>query len=223
MSCLLSNTQNNKFKFEISYRTTRTEASIMFRRRAKEETQNEIDKTRVNKKVRENIVAQDDEAINNNADSILVDLKSLKSGDFESYVSDLAKKRKVRVKVEDGEKKELGFIHLPRKTIIEALYCKNLYLKPLSDNGRGEVYYVCADESCPYKIKIFEDKQKIMNLTLTSLLNAFKNINLDIKSELQEGICKITQLAPHNEQHDNAKIEIFKRDNSGKYPFEYLY
>ena len=74
-------------------------------------------------------------------------------------------------------------------------------------NNRGE------HPSCSYRLKLEKNKYKIKCLSTTSLINNFKSFDLSRQSELQEGVCFVTEYGEHN--HISINLDHSQRKKAG--------
>lgn len=137
--------------------------------------------------------------------------------DIEDVVTDFEPKRRLKkVKLTQDVIRDRGFFNLPKSIIIEALREKGINLKYHSDNGRNETYYKCVDCNCiDYKVKICEDKDKAERLATFDLTKNYKDFHGLADSELQEGVCKVTEYNAHIQNHNLDSFEEFKQKKQG--------
>lgn len=164
--------------------------------------------------------------LNKNSEEIKVDLGSKaqipqnKFNDEEAlhtYISGLGAKPRQKKDEEKKpkDKKDLGYYDLPRKTLIESLRVQEIYLKPFRDNGRGEAYYKCVDETCNYQLFFYQSKEAIQTLTTATIIANFKNLDLSVPSSKESGVCKVTEYESHIHHHNPHAFRDFVDSLSG--------
>jgi len=91
-----------------------------------------------------------------------------------------------------------GSVNLPKDVIIEALYNNNgISLSFKNNNGRGDFYYKCFVSECPYTLRIRENKTLSNFLSSATLLGNFKSFDISKHSDLEDGICTLTEFGEH--------------------------
>ena len=114
-------------------------------------------------------------------------------------------------------KLEKGFVNLPKDILVEALlYVKNIKLSLTSSKGDQGTYYKCVEDQCLYRLKIEEHNEKLKLLTTTSLISNFKNIDISHESDLEEGICFLTEYGEHGNHSKELESSKYKNTKAGK-------
>jgi len=98
---------------------------------------------------------------------------------------------------------EKVYFNLPKEVLEEAIaYKYKVYFLPKKDSGKRLYYYECAHQGCSYRIKILENPDLIKTtLSTAALIANVKAFDLDVPSELSEGICHVTEYGEHQNDH----------------------
>jgi len=126
------------------------------------------------------------------------------------------KEKSVTIKLKDLVQAEKGFFNLPKEIIEEAMALKfNVLFKPKRDNGDHSYYYSCNHIGCPYSLKIKEYPNLIKNITLSTLISNYKDFDLSNFSDLEEGICHITEYGDHKDDHHKGQTRASEFSKAG--------
>lgn len=141
-------------------------------------------------------------------------LNSLKRNKLNTQNSGKKIENSVTVKIKDLVQVDRGFFNLPKEVIEEGLALNfKVIFKPRRDNGDQTYYYSCNHPGCFYRLKIREYPDLIKNITLSAMISNFKKFDLSVPSELEEGICHLTEYGNHKDNHQkeqNNKNEFNK-------------
>jgi len=138
-------------------------------------------------------------------------IQSLKRQKRQNKENSNSNEAKITINIKDLTKINRGSVDLPREIIIESIYNNtNTCLVFKNNSGRGDYYYRCIIQNCPYILKITECKVYSNSLSTTNLLANFKSFDISNQNGLDEGICKITEYGEHKE-HPNNYITLSKQ------------
>ena len=124
--------------------------------------------------------------------------------------------KNVTIKIKDLVQIVRGFFNLPKEIIEESLALNfNVIFKPRRDNGDQTYYYSCNHTGCSYRLKIKEYPDLIKNITLSVLISNYKDFDLSVPSDLEEGISHLTEYGDHKDNHQKDQNNINEFNKSG--------